>query len=69
MVLHFHVSQFLLSSDFPMTLPNPLNYCVVYQDHIGQVGNQERLLKYAYWLVYFAAFSVPGLAFPELEVV
>ena len=39
MVLHCHVSQFLLSSNFPMILQNSLNCCIYRQDHIGQAGN------------------------------
>ena len=45
MVLHCHVSQFLLSSNFPMILQNSLNCCVYRQDHIGQAGNHEHLQK------------------------
>ena len=51
MVLHFHVSQFLLSSNFPMIFPNSLNCYVSRQGHIWQVANQKRLQKYSYQLV------------------
>ena len=69
MVLNFHFSQFLLFSDSPMTLPNSLNYCVVRQDHLGQVGNQKHLRKYSYPLVYFAAFSIHRQVFLKLEAI
>ena len=66
MVLRFHFSQFLLSSELPMMLPNFLNHCVNHQDLVGQVEHQKRFQEYSYPLVYRCILD-SRLGFLELE--
>ena len=43
-----------------MMLPEYLNDCVIHQDLVGQVDNQERCQEYAYLLVRCAALLIRG---------
>ena len=45
MVLRIHLSQFLLFSQYPIMSPNFLNHCVIHQDFVEHVDNQNCFLE------------------------